>query len=231
MRIAILDDDRSMLSFLSSVLNSVGHHCHEFSSGREMMRILRRDSFDMLILDWLVPDFSGTNVLHWVRQNLAPNLPVLFITNCTSEDEIVEGLNAGADDYIVKPVRKGEVVARVQALLRRSYQESDSSGVLKFGKYAFETRQGQASMDGLTIELAPKEFDLALLLFRNAGRPLSRSHILDTIWSGANVANSRSLDTHLSRLRSKLHLLPENGFRLSPVYGYGYRLEPTVQHA
>jgi DNA-binding response OmpR family regulator len=121
MRIAVLDDDRSQTDLVSQVLNAAGHVCHAFQSGKEMVNQLRRESFDMLIIDWQVPDLSGADVLRWSREKLPPTLPVLFMTSRSGEDDIVAGLAAGADDYMIKPIRRGELVARVQALLRRAY--------------------------------------------------------------------------------------------------------------
>lgn len=225
MRIAVLDDDSALLELVCSILNAAGHTCHPFVSGKEMLHQLRRESYDMLILDWQVPDLSGTEVLHWVREKLNPNLPVLFMTSRSGEDDIVTGLAAGADDYMIKPIRRGELVARVQALLRRAYPTQTTSETLQFGAYKFETRAGRVSLNDTPIEVTQKEFDLALLLFRNLGRPLSRAYILEAVWSRDIEIPSRTMDTHISRVRSKLELRPENGYRLAPVYSYGYRLE------
>lgn len=179
----------------------------------------------MLVLDWQVPDLSGPEVLHWVRDKLPKTIPVLFITSRSGEDDIVEGLAAGADDYMIKPIRRSELVARVQALLRRAYPIQNSSEQIVFNDYLFETRSGRLTLAGKPIEITQKEFDLALLFFRNMGRPLSRAYILEAVWSRDVDIPSRTMDTHVSRVRSKLQLRPENGYRLAPVYSYGYRLE------
>lgn len=228
MRIAILDDDQSILELVCTILTAAGHSCHPFESGREMLHQLRRESYDMLILDWQVPDLSGTEVLHWVREKLPPTLPVLFMTSRSGEDDIIAGLAAGADDYMIKPIRRGELAARVQALLRRAYPSQTADEVVKFGPYQFESRAGRVSINDSPVEMTQKEFDLALLLFRNIGRPLSRAYILEAVWSRDIDIPSRTMDTHISRVRSKLELRPENGYRLAPVYSYGYRLEQVT---
>lgn len=225
MRIAVLDDDRSQTDLVSQVLTSAGHLCHAFNSGKEMLNQLRRESFDMLIIDWQVPDLSGAEVLRWTREKLSENLPVLFMTSRSGEDDIVTGLAAGADDYMIKPIRRGELVARVQALLRRAYPTQTAVEQIQFSQYVFEPRTTRLTAAGESIELTQKEFDLALLFFRNLGRPLSRAYILEAVWSRDVEIPSRTMDTHVSRVRSKLQLRPENGFRLAPVYSYGYRLE------
>jgi DNA-binding response OmpR family regulator len=229
MRIAVLDDDRSQVELVCQVLSAAGHACHPFQSGKEMLNQLRRESFDMLILDWQVPDLTGPEVLRWVREKLPAILPVLFMTSRSGEDDIVAGLAAGADDYMIKPIRRGELVARVQALLRRAYPSQNPVEQIQFGDYVFESRTGRLMVDGNPIDVTQKEFDLALLFFRNLGRPLSRAYILEAVWARDVEIPSRTMDTHVSRVRSKLQLRPENGFRLAPVYSYGYRLEQITQ--
>jgi DNA-binding response OmpR family regulator len=225
MRIAVLDNDRSQTDLVCQVLSAAGHSCHSYSTSKDMLANLRRDSFDMLIIHWQVPDASGEEVLRAVREKLSPTLPVLFITGRSSEDDIVAGLAAGADDYMIKPIRRGELVARVQALLRRAYPAQNEAEQIQFGPYVFQARTGRVTMQGKPIEVTQKEFDLALLFFRNLGRPLSRAYILEAVWARDIQVPSRTMDTHVSRVRSKLHLRPEHGFRLAPVYSYGYRLE------
>jgi len=225
MRIAVLDDDRSQTDLVCQVLTSAGHQCYPFQSGKEMLNQLRRESYDMLIIDWQVPDLDGAEVLRWAREKLPANLPVLFMTSRSGEDDIVAGLAAGADDYMIKPIRRGELVARVQALLRRAYPNQTAVEQLTFGNYTFEVRTGRLTMNGTQVDLTQKEFDLALLFFRNLGRPLSRAYILEAVWARDIEIPSRTMDTHVSRVRTKLQLRPDNGFRLAPVYSYGYRLE------
>ncbi len=225
MRIAILDDDQNLLDLTAATLSNAGHTCHTFSSGKSMMHQLHRESFDLLILDWHVPDLNGTEILKWVREKLSTTLPVLFMTSRSGEDDIVAGLAAGADDYMIKPIRRAELVARVQALLRRAYPTQTASEVISFGPYEFDIRASRAKLNGEEVELTQKEFDLALLLFQNLSRPLSRAYILEAVWSRDIEVPSRTMDTHISRVRSKLDLRPENGYRLAPVYSYGYRLE------
>jgi DNA-binding response OmpR family regulator len=225
MRIAVLDGDRSQTDVMCQVLVSAGHSCHSFDNGKAMLNQLRRESYDMLIINWQLSDVSGAEVLRWVRERLPANLPVMFMTGQSSEDDIVAGLAAGADDYMIKPIRRGELVARVQALLRRAYPTQSTVGRIQFGDYIFETRTGRLTIKGESVELTQKEFDLALLFFRNIGRPLSRAYILEAVWARDVEVPSRTMDTHVSRVRSKLRLRPEHGFRLAPVYSYGYRLE------
>ncbi len=225
MRIAVIDQDRSQADLICQVLTSAGHVCQSFDNGKEMLGQLRKDSFDMLILDWQAGDLNGADVLRRAKEKLSVTTPMMFLTNSSAEDDIVAGIAAGADDYMIKPLRRGELVARVQALLRRAYPSQNGAEQLQFGPYIFETRPGRLLMDGAVIEVTHKEFYLALLFFRNIGRPLSRAYIHEAVWIRETAVPSRTMDTHVSRVRNKLQLRPENGFRLVPVYSYGYRLE------
>lgn len=225
MRIAVLDTDRSQADLICQVLTSAGHACQTYDSGKDMLAHLRKDSFDMLILDWQLPDLSGSEVLRRAKEKMSSQTPMMFLTNSSAEDDIVAGISAGADDYMIKPLRRGELVARVQALLRRAYPTQNGAEQLQFGPYVFETRPGRLLMDGAVIDVTHKEFYLALLFFRNIGRPLSRAYIHEAVWIRETMVPSRTMDTHVSRVRNKLQLRPENGFRLVPVYSYGYRLE------
>jgi len=225
MRIAVLDNDRGQADLVCQVLTGAGHSCQSFDSGKELLSQLRKDSADMLVMDWQVTDLPATEVLRRAKEKMASNAPTMFLVGSSAEDDIVTGVTAGADDYLVKPLRRGELVARASALLRRAYPSQNGAEQLQFGPYVFETRPGRLLMDGEVIDVTHKEFYLALLFFRNIGRPLSRAYIHESVWVRETAVPSRTMDTHVSRVRNKLQLRPENGFRLVPVYSYGYRLE------
>ncbi len=224
MRIAALDDEPSQLELLRHTMEGIGHECHCYTDGRTLLRDLRQQTFDLLILDWSLPDVSGPTVVKWIRQDLASRLPVLFVTNRREEADMVEGLTAGADDFMVKPIRIAELEARVRALLRRAYPRQHEAEVA-FGPYHFLLHSRTLQVGGEPIELKHREYELALFLFQNLGRLLSREHLREAVWGVGPDAPSRSLDTHISRLRTKLDLRPSNGFLLSAIYGLGYRLE------
>lgn len=226
MRVAALDDDIDHLDLVRRSVGAAGHDCLGFERGSELLRALRHESFDLLIVDWQLPDLDGIEVVRRVRQQRSDLLPILFLTSRGDERDVVEGLGAGADDYMVKPIRVLELTARIRALLRRSYPE-DASGVLECGGYRLVPRERRISFEGEPIELTPREFELARCLLSQPGRLLSRSHLFGAVWGLQADIPSRTLDTHISSLRSKLRLRPERGFRLSAVYGQGYRLEPV----
>lgn len=203
---------------------------HGFLAGREAMRHAARESFDLWVLDWQVPDVSGADVLVWIRTNVSKRVPVLFVTVRDSEQDIVFALENGADDYMVKPARKAELLARVNALLRRAYPREEEAR-LNFPPFEIDTQQGVIRRGGVRIELTPKEFDLAVVLFRNMGRLLSRGHLQEAVWGRSGDLHSRTVDTHVSQVRKKLDLRAETGFRVVPIYNYGYRLEQVTDAA
>ena len=229
MRIAALDDEQSQLDLIRHTMIGIEHECHSYTEGKALLRDLRLQSFDLLILDWTLPDISGPAVVKWVREDLSSRMPILFVTNRRDEADMVAGLAAGADDFMVKPIRVAELEARVHALLRRAYP-SQHEVELQFGAYHFFPQSRTLHVNGEPIELKHREYELALFLFQNMGRLLSREHLREAVWGRGPDAPSRSLDTHVSRLRTKLALRPANGFLLSAVYGLGYRLE-TVEVA
>ena len=224
MRIAALDDEPSQLELIRHTMEGLGHECHGFLDGRSLLRALRQESFDLLLLDWSLPDVSGPVVVKVIREEMLSRLPVLFVTNRREEADMVEGLSVGADDFMVKPIRVGELSARVQALLRRAYPSQHEAEVV-FGPYHFFPHSRTLHVNGEPLELKHREYELALFLFQNMGRLLSRDHLREAVWGQGPDAPSRSLDTHISRLRTKLDLRPSNGFLLSAIYGLGYRLE------
>jgi DNA-binding response OmpR family regulator len=228
MRIAILDDDFGQAEFTQQLLLEEGHLCCCFSHGRALLKKLKTESFDLFVLDWNLPDISGREILQWIRTHDSKPTPVIFVSNRLFEADTVSCLDAGADDYLTKPLRPSEFKSRVAALLRRTYQSKlKNDGAEIFGIYAFNHYHQTVSVEQEDVQLTKKEFDLALLFFRNLGSPLSRQHLLDSVWSGAGESHTRTLDTHLSRIRTKLKLRPENGYRLIPVYSFGYRLDPV----
>lgn len=227
MRIAVVDDDPLQLEFFSQALPALGHACHPFDCGEAVFKALRRDTFDLLIVDWELPDTSGPDIIRWVREQQGPRLPILFVTHRHNESDLVQGLACGADDFMGKPVRVAELGARLGALLRRAYDElrDAASDELTFGRYRFRLPGRELWVDGEPVTLKAREYDLALLLFQNTDRLLSRDHLRERLWGHGPQVQSRSLDTHISRLRTLLDLRPANGYAIRPVYGLGYRLE------
>ena len=166
MRLAVLNHDTAELESVCAILGAAGHTAIAFHSGKELLQHVRRDAVDLLILDWHNTDIAPAEVMQGLREKLQLSIPVLLLTGRSGEDDIVAGLAAGANDYLIKPIRKSELVARVQALLRRTYPNLHVPENLEFGQYVYETRSAHLTLKGETIDLTQKEFDLALLLFR-----------------------------------------------------------------
>lgn len=226
MRIAIADDDEAARAFLIELLTQGGQSCASFRNGRELITALQRDTFDLLVIDWTMPERDGLDVMQWARDNLACCPPIIVLTNRAAKDDIVTCLNLGADDYIVKPELPHVIAARINAVLRRTAPRPQTEVQFeRFGDYTFDKLREVVAFDGVEANLTSKEFALARLLFRNMHRALSRSYLLETLWNSTADVHTRTLDMHVSRVRSKLRLRPEHGYRLLPIFSYGYRLE------
>lgn len=224
MRIALLEDEHEQAQNIQTILSDNGHHCDSFPSGQAFLSAVLHRSYDLLILDWQIPDMTGIDVLESVRAQLNWPIPVVFLTQRDSETDIVRALDAGADDYLSKPARPAELIARIHALARRSNPDSDKE-VLHYGPFEINTQQRSITLHGDPLTLTDKDFDLTLFLFQNQGRLLTREMLLERVWGLARDINTRTVDTHMSRLRRRLGLNPENGFRIKTIYQRGYRLE------
>lgn len=226
MRIAFLEDDPAQAETIAAWLAAAGHDVHVFGLGRDLLRHASRESFDTFLIDWMLPDQSGHEVLRWLRQERGETAPAIFVTSRDAEEDIVAGLNAGADDYMVKPIRRLELLSRLDAVWRRTRPRDDGRQVIDQPPYHFELAHRRVLRSGIEVEaLTEKEFNLAVFLFLNLDRLLSRGHLLEAVWGLSANIPTRTLDTHVSRVRKKLELHPANGFRLVPAYNYGYRLE------
>ena len=226
MRIAIADDEETIREFMVSLLSDGGHKCSVFRDGRDVMNAMMRDTFDLVIIDWMMPSVSGLEILRWARANLSPCPPIIMLTSRSDKADVAEALNAGADDYIIKPESKNVILARVEAVMRRTtHQPEKQTRVEDFGRYSFDRMTSNVMLDGEEIVLTAREFALARMFFLNPNRAFSRAYILETLWNSVPDLPTRTLDMHISRIRAKLRLGPENGYRLQTIFGHGYRLE------
>jgi len=224
MRIAILEDDISQVELLSHWLGVAGHFPCVFSQGAQLISVLERDTFDALLLDWNVTDLSGMEVLQQVRNRLHLQVPILFCTARNSQTDLATALHAGADDYLIKPMRRMELLARLETVARRSMRNLPEPDRIEAGVFRVDFAMRVISKNSVPVTLTAKDFDLAALFFRNIGRLVSRRQIQLGLWEPEADVGSRTLDTYVSRIRRKLDLKPEQGWELSAVYGHGYRL-------
>ena len=223
LRIALLEDNAEQAAQVASWIEARGYHAVSYATADDFQRAFKNTSFDVVVLDWCLDSgSSGLEVLHWIRTTLSSDVPVIFITARQAEEDIVTALGAGADDYLSKPVRQNELLARLYALARRAQPDVD---LLECPPYSFDTRSREVRFGEDVIRLTEKEFELALFLFRNRGRVMSRQHLLNSVWGTSAELNTRTVDTHASRLRKKLRLLESERWKLTSIYQHGYRLE------
>jgi DNA-binding response OmpR family regulator len=225
MRIAVADDDKDAREFTVRILTEGGYHCAAFANGRDVVASLKSDTYDLLLLDWNMPGLNAIEIIEWTRTNLMDAPPVIVLTSRNEDQDIVVALESGADDFISKPSSANVIRARVAATLRRFAPQAAEARIVQRGIYTFDRLEKTVTFAGATASLTSKEFDLALLFFDNMQRPLSRSYLLQRIWNNAIDLSTRTLDMHVSKLRSKLALKPEHGHRLQTIFGYGYRLD------
>ncbi len=226
--VGALEDDPDQAGLLQLWLEKAGYETLLFANATEFRRRLGSESIDLLLLDWMLPATSGLEVLEWVRGGANPGLPVIFLTARSSQADIVRGLEAGADDYVVKPPKPAELLARVAAVLRRRGTHEDAqSSQIDVSPYRVDLNRRRVSINEQEVELTQREFDLAAYLFRRHGRIISREALLEQVWNLSPGVTTRTVDTHISRLRKKLALSGEYGWRLTAVYQHGYRLEQS----
>lgn len=223
--IGCVEDDPDQAALLRLWLEQAGYGCSVFRSASDFRRRLGNEAVDLVLLDRSLPDAKGLEVLAWIRQAANSRLPVIFLTASGEESDIIEGLAAGADDYVVKPPKQGELLARVAAVLRRRGGDAEVDEVLELPPYRIDAKRRVISVNGEPVDLTQREFELACYLFRRQGRIVSRDALLENVWNLASDVSTRTVDTHISRLRKKLGLSGENGWRLTAVYQHGYRVE------
>lgn len=230
MRIAILEDDPDQANLLAVWLEGDHHSLHIFPDAEQFRKEFLHESYDLLVLDWELPTSSGIEVLAWVREHADWYIPILFTTVRDQQEDIVRALEAGADDYIVKPISRPIILARVHALFRRSRQNVEIDQTVEYGDFVFDVQSGTVRHQGEPVVLTERELKLALMLFRNMDRIVSRGHILENIWGITTDVPTRTIDTHISRIRQKLHLTPEYGWKIRAIYQHGYRLESVASN-
>jgi len=231
MRLALLDTDPRRAEHTLTLMASAGYRGQIFQHVKSFIHAVLRDTFDVAIISSVPTDIALSHALLGIRQHPSAPLSLVMLTQA-SERDMVAVLNQGADDCVLLPVDLTLLLARVGALLRRHPSAKPSNEAhtqTTFPGYRFDIPRRLVEINGERISLTPKESALALMLFRNIGRLLSRQYLIDGVWLRAPGAvagsHSRSLDTHISRIRHKLRLIPERGYQLSSIYSHGYRLD------
>lgn len=223
LQIGLVEDDATQARIITTMIENAGMDCLVYGTELDFRRRMGPESIDLLLLDWNLPGVSGLELLRELRQTNG-TLPVIFLTGNDQESDIVLGLQAGADDYIVKPARAAELVARVRSALRRAGPLLGTSVIGDVDPFGFDLERRRLTLRGEVIELTDREFDLLVFLFQRRGKVVSRETLLSQVWRvGPNVA-TRSIDTYVSRLRKRLGLQGESEWRLEGIYQHGYRL-------
>jgi two-component system response regulator RegX3 len=223
-RVLVVEDEESFSDALSYMLRREGFEVAVAANGHEALATFDRSGADLVLLDLMLPGISGTEVCRTLRQK--SNVPIIMVTARDSEVDKVVGLELGADDYVTKPFSSRELVARVRAVLRRGAETEELlTATVEAGPVRMDVDRHIVVVDGETISLPLKEFDLLELLLRNAGRVLTRGQLIDRVWGADYVGDTKTLDVHVKRLRSKIEPDPANPKHLVTVRGLGYKFE------
>ena len=225
-RILVVEDEKSFSEPLSFLLGKEGYEVEVASDGNEAIAKFDKSGADLILLDLMLPGIPGTEVCRQIRTR--SNVPIIMLTAKDDEVDKVVGLELGADDYVTKPYSTRELLARIRAVLRRGAEfaaEEGLSTLVEVGDIKLDADRHLVTFKGDSISLPLKEFELLEYLMRNAGRVLTRMQIIDRIWGNDYVGDTKTLDVHIKRLRSKFESDPANPTLIQTVRGLGYKLE------
>jgi two-component system response regulator RegX3 len=224
-KILIVEDEESVLDPLELLLTKEGFSIETARDGREALEKFAKTNPDLILLDLMLPEISGTEVCRQIR--VKSQVPIIMLTAKDTEVDKVVGLELGADDYVVKPYSKAELVARIKAVLRRQGSDStnEPSGSISAGPVVIDVERHQVSINDQLISLPLKEFELLEFLVRNSGRVLTRTQLIDRIWGSDYFGDTKTLDVHVKRLRAKIEKDPANPVYIQTIRGLGYKFE------
>ena len=223
-RILLVEDEIALSDPLAFLLEREGYEVEVAADGPSAVTAFDRDGADLVLLDLMLPGLPGTEVCRELRQR--SSVPIIMLTAKDSEVDIVVGLELGADDYVTKPYSTRELLARIRAVLRRRTEDDPGdSGILQVGGIRMDVERHTVSVDGSETPMPLKEFELLELLLRNAGRVLTRGQLIDRVWGSDYFGDTKTLDVHIKRIRSKIERVPSAPEILVTVRGLGYRIE------
>jgi two-component system response regulator RegX3 len=224
-RILIVEDEESVLDPLELLLSKEGFTIETARDGREALEKFVKTNPDLILLDLMLPEVSGTEVCRQIRAK--SQVPIIMLTAKDTEVDKVVGLELGADDYVVKPYSKAELVARIKAVLRRNNADAfvNQGGSISAGPVVIDVERHQVSINGENIALPLKEFELLEFLVRNSGRVLTRTQLIDRVWGSDYFGDTKTLDVHVKRLRAKIEKDPANPVYIQTIRGLGYKFE------
>ena len=226
-KILIVEDESSFSEAISFLLGKEGFETDVAENGRLALDLFKSHTYDLVLLDLMIPEVSGIDVCRAIRTTSM--VPIIMLTAKDSEVDKVVGLELGADDYVTKPYSSRELVARIKAVLRRGVPESadsDSNSAIQVaGGIRMDVERHQVTVNEVLINLPLKEFELLEFLLRNEGRVLTRGQLIDRVWGGDYYGDTKTLDVHIKRLRSKIEVDPANPQLIQTIRGLGYKFE------
>ena len=226
-KILIVEDETSFSEAISFLLGKEGFESEIAENGRVALELFKKNHYDLILLDLMIPEVSGIDVCRAIRTT-SP-VPIIMLTAKDSEVDKVVGLELGADDYVTKPYSSRELVARSKAVMRRGVPDESgsaaSSSIQAAGRIRMDIDRHQVTVNEILINLPLKEFELLEFLMRNAGRVLTRGQLIDRVWGGDYYGDTKTLDVHIKRLRSKIEDDPANPLLIQTIRGLGYKFE------
>lgn len=224
-RILLVEDEPDLADPLAYLLRREGYEVEIAEDGPTALALFHQSGADIVLLDLMLPGMPGTEVCRQIRTTSA--VPIIMLTAKDSEVDIVVGLELGADDYITKPYSSRELLARMRAVLRRVVQaeEDIDERILEGGRVTVDIDRHTVAVDGAVINMPLKEFELLEVLMRNSGRVLTRGQLIDRVWGSDYFGDTKTLDVHIKRIRSRIEENPSEPVMLVTVRGLGYRFE------
>jgi two-component system, OmpR family, response regulator RegX3 len=223
-KVLVVEDESSLREPLVFVLEKEGYQVLEATDGEEALRVFETEGADVILLDLMLPKLDGNGVCKAIRQK--SNVPIIMLTAKDAEVDKIVGLEIGADDYVTKPYSTRELLARMRAVLRRQQEPPVAAGsVLVAGEVRLDSERHQVTLSGKPIALPLKEFELLELLMENVNRVLTRGQIIDRVWGSNYFGDTKTLDVHIKRLRSKIEDDPARPKYIQTVRGLGYKFE------
>ena len=223
-RILIVEDETALAEPLSYLLELEGYETAHADDGNAAVQLFEQEGADLILLDLMLPGRSGTEVCRHIRQT--STVPIIMVTAKDSEVDTIVGLELGADDYVTKPYSSRELVARIRAVLRRrAADEEDDDSVVEIGRVRLDSDSHTVHVAGAEVAMPLREFELLEYLMRNAGRVLTRGQLIDRVWGSDYFGDTKTLDVHIKRIRSRIEKHPGDPVMLVTVRGLGYRFE------
>lgn len=224
-RIMLVEDERSLSEPLTFLLESEGYEVALVEDGLQAIERYESLDPDLVLLDLMLPGAPGTEVCRRIRQT--SDVPIIMLTAKDSEVDIVVGLELGADDYVIKPYSSRELIARLRAVLRRRVESAADANesMIRVGRVVMDVDRHTVAVDGNDISMPLREFELLEYLMRNAGRVLTRGQLIDRVWGSDYFGDTKTLDVHIKRIRSRIEAHPSEPTMLVTVRGLGYRFE------